>query len=167
MHASWFSYRQNGNQRIQWGLSYFFVFIPKASKKNPWNINDVYSMFQILLSGVSQGSILRPLLFKTFINDMFYFIRSAQLLNFADDNTIATYSNSADDWITDLQTQSENSIDWFRYKEMVVNPDKFQCVIINRLEKLKNSYESLIDNHKIESENSVTLLSIEIDNKLN
>ena len=54
-------------------------------------------MFQILLSGVSQGSILRPLLFKTFINDMFYFIRSAQLLNFADDNTIATYSNSADD----------------------------------------------------------------------
>ena len=124
-------------------------------------------MFQILLSGVSQGSILRPLLFKTFINDMFYFIRSAQLLNFADDNTIATYSNSADDLITDLQTQSENSIDWFRYKEMVVNPDKFQCVIINRLEKLKNSYKSLIDNHKIESENSVTLLSIEIDNKLN
>ena len=124
-------------------------------------------MFQILLSGVSQGSILRPLLFKTFINDMFYFIRSAQLLNFADDNRIATYSNSADDLITDLQTQSENSIDWFRYKEMVVNPDKFQCVIINRLEKLKNSYESLIDNHKIESENSVTLLSIEIDNKLN
>ena len=124
-------------------------------------------MFQILLSGVSQGSILRPLLFKTFINDMFYFIRSAQLLNFADDNTIATYSNSADDLITDLQTQFENSIDWFRYKEMVVNPDKFQCVIINRLEKLKNSYESLIDNHKIESENSVTLLSIEIDNKLN
>ena len=124
-------------------------------------------MFQILFSGVSQGSILRPLLFKTFINDMFYFIRSAQLLNFADDNTIATYSNSADDLITDLQTQSENSIDWFRYKEMVVNPDKFQCVIINRLEKLKNSYESLIDNHKIESENSVTLLSIEIDNKLN
>ena len=124
-------------------------------------------MFQILLSGVSQGSILRPLLFKTFINDLFYFIRSAQLLNFANDNTIATYSTSADDLITDLQTQFENSIDWFRYKEMVVNPDKFQCVIINRLGKLNNSYESLIDNHKIDSENSVTLLSIEIDNKLN
>ena len=124
-------------------------------------------MFQILLSGVSQGSILRPLLFKTFINDLFYFIRSAQLLNFANDNTIATYSTSADDLITDLQTQFENSIDWFRYKEMVVNPDKFQCVISNRLGKLNNSYESLIDNHKIDSENSVTLLSIEIDNKLN
>ena len=118
-------------------------------------------------SPVSHKGLLRPLLFKTFINDLFYFIRSAQLLNFANDNTIATYSNSADDLITDLQTQFENSIDWFRYKEMVVNPDKYQCVIINRLGKLNNSYESLIDNHKIDSENSVTLSSIEIDNKLN
>ena len=50
---------------------------------------------------------------------------------------------------------------------MVVNPDKFQSIIINRLGKLKNSNEILIDNHKIHLENSVTLLGIEIDNKLN
>ena len=50
---------------------------------------------------------------------------------------------------------------------MVVNPDKFQSIIINRLGKLKNSYEILIDNHKIHLENSVTLLGIEIENKLN
>ena len=50
---------------------------------------------------------------------------------------------------------------------MVVNPDKFQFIIINRLGKLKDSYELLIDNHKIDLENSITLLSIEIDNRLN
>ena len=51
---------------------------------------------------------------------------------------------------------------------MVVNPDKFQSIIIiNRLGKLKNSCELLIDNHNIDSENSVTLLDIEIDDKLN
>ena len=50
---------------------------------------------------------------------------------------------------------------------MVVNPDKFQSIIINRLGKLKNSYELLIDNHKIDLKISVTLLGIEIDNKLN
>ena len=32
---------------------------------------------------------------------------------------------------------------------MVVNPDKFQSIIINGLGKLKNSQEVLIDNHKI------------------
>ena len=50
---------------------------------------------------------------------------------------------------------------------MAVNYDKFQPIIINRLGKLKDSYELLINNHKIDSENSIILLGIEIDNKLN
>ena len=49
---------------------------------------------------------------------------------------------------------------------MIVNPHKFQSVITNRLGKLNNSYDLLIDNHKVDSENSVTLLGIEIDNQL-
>ena len=131
------------------------------------NINNIHSIFQVLLSGVPQRSILGPLLFNIFISDLFYSIKGAQLLSFADGNTIATLSNSVDDLITDLQKESENAIDWFRLNEMVVNPHKFQSVITNRLWKLKNSYDLLIDNHKIDSENSVTLLGIEIDNQLN
>ena len=96
---------------------------------------------------------------------MFYFIKDAQLLNFANDNTTATFSNSVDDLITDLQKESGN--DWFSSNKMVVNPNIFQSIVINRLGRLKNSYYLLIDNHKIDSENSVTLLGIEIDNKLN
>ena len=49
---------------------------------------------------------------------------------------------------------------------MVINSDKFESIIINRLRKLKDSCQLQIDNHEIGSENSVTLLGIEIDNKL-
>ena len=136
-------------------------------RKQSVSISNFHSMFQILLPGISQGSIPWPLLFIIFINDLFYFIKDAQLLNFTDDNTISTFSNSADDFITDFQKESENAIDWFCSNEMVVNPDKCQYIIINRLGKLKNSNELLIDNHKIDSKNSVKLLGIEIDNKLN
>ena len=76
---------------------------------------------------------------------------------------MATYF--VDGLITKLQKESENAINWLRSNEMVVNPDKFQSTTINRLRKLKNSYEFLIDNHKIDSENYVTLLGIEIDSK--
>ena len=57
--------------------------------------------------------------------------------------------------------------DWLLLNKMVINPDKFQSIIINRLIKLKKSYELLIDNHKIDSENCITSPGIETDNKLN
>ena len=56
-----------------------------------------------------------------------------------DDTTTATFSNSVDDLVTDLKKESENAIDWFHSNKMVVNPDKFQSIIIKRLGKLKNS----------------------------
>ena len=59
------------------------------------------------------------------IYNLFYFIKDVKLLNCADDNTIATFSKSANDLITDLRRESENAIDWFRSNKMVVNPDKF------------------------------------------
>ena len=64
-------------------------------------------MFQILLSGVPQGSILWQLVFSIFINGLFYFIKNAQLSNFADHNTIATFSCNVDELITKLQKDLE------------------------------------------------------------
>ena len=67
-------------------LTFLYSYLKR--RKQSVKINDTESFFQILLSGVNHGSILGPILFNLFINDLFFFIKEAELANFADDNTI-------------------------------------------------------------------------------
>ena len=54
-------------------------------------INNTYSSFQTILSGAPQGSVLGPILFNFYINDLLLFIRQATVYNYADDNTLGFF----------------------------------------------------------------------------
>ena len=145
-------------------LTFFYSYL-KRRKQNV-KIGNTYSIFQILLSGVPQGSILGPILFNIFINDLFLWIKNSELHNFADDNTVASAKTTIKDLIENLEAESNIAINWFKNNEMIVNPDKFQALIVNKNKNMKNEYVLKIGNSEITTEKSVTLLGIEIDNKL-
>ena len=105
------------------------------------------------------------MLFNIFINDLIGFIKKSSLYSFADDNTITAFEKEITLKET-LQNEAEISIQWFKDNFMIVNPGKFQGMIINRFGKMKNKHEMYMGNKEITSEHSVKLLGIEIDNQL-
>ena len=106
-------------------------------------------------------------MFNLSINDLFFFILIASVHNFADDNTLSAFAENVSKLINILQSESEVITDWFKKNQMIVNPDKFQVIIIDK-QKGDNTNESVvIDNKQIKSVPSVELLGIQLDDKLN
>ena len=64
-----------------------FVFDYLSSRKQRTKIGSTYSNWSKVLCGIPQGSILGPLLFNIFTNDIFFFIEKSEICNFANDNT--------------------------------------------------------------------------------
>ena len=129
-------------------------------------MNNTQGIFQILLSGVPQGSILGPILLNIFINDLVHWISNSELINFANDNTISTAENTIEELISTLEKETQAAIDWFVSNEMIVSPDKFQAIVIKRNNKMKDSYSLNINQGVTNSKNCVRVLGVEIDNKL-
>ena len=90
------------------------------------------------------------------MNDLFLFIKKAKLVNFEDNNTI--YANSAEmERLLDiLEKESETAIKRFKQNQMIVNPDKFQAMVLGR-NKQKEKINLNINGAEINGQNSVTL----------
>ena len=127
-------------------------------------LDSTFSSWLKILLGVPQGSILGPLLFNIFLNDMLWFVEKTDICNFADDNTIYSCAKSVNDVIENLQSDLKIALKWFKDNQMMANPGKFQFMILS-----KNTINKsiVIGNKTIESSKSVKLLGLTIDNKLN
>ena len=55
-------------------------------------IGSVFSSYLEILRGVPEGSILGPILFNIFINDLILFIQEIEVCNFVDDTTVYSCS---------------------------------------------------------------------------
>lgn len=93
-----------------------------------------------VMSGVPQGSILGPLLFNIFINDLPEVINSANVLLYADDLKIFKAIQTEDD-CHDLQSDIDNIMEWCLFNKMTLHSSKCEVMRYCRSKnKILNNY---------------------------
>ena len=106
-----------------------------------------------------QGSILGPVLFNIFINDIFHVFKNSKLYNYADDNTMFAVDRVLSKQIANLAEDSLMMIKWFADNHMEANPDKFQTIAVGKRTKDKNITFNL-DNNNTHCEDNVKLWAL-------
>ena len=96
-------------------------------------VNGVQSSWRKVTCGVPQGSILGPLLFLIYINDLPLATEMLTLL-FADDSNFLIHGKSLEEIIPKVNLEMKKICDWFRLNELSIHPEKTKFMIFNKKE---------------------------------
>ena len=101
------------------------------------------------------------------------------MYNFADDTSLSAIAKTHAELKHTLQSESEVVINWFKNDKRIVNPEKFQAIILDKprkpeietsFDKQKHDYSNEtieFDNKIIETVSSASVLGVQLGYKLN
>ena len=133
---------------------------------NRWQrtkINYTFNSWTEILQGVPQGSILGPLLFNIYLNDLFFLDIESELCNYADDNTLYQCELSLNVLVEKLEKSAKSVIQWFGYNYMKLNESKCKLLISGNKEEI---IIASVGNTKLIESHKVKLLGTIIDREL-
>ena len=148
-----------------YGFSKDALRLIKSYLSDRWQrtkINTSYSSWSALLKGVPQGSVIGPLLFNFYINDLFFLVL-LDICNFADDNTPYTVDMSLEKLMAKLESAVDSAMKWFSYNGMKLNSKKCHLLVCGH--KFENMICKVERTMVIET-HLVKLLGITIESEL-
>ena len=71
--------------------------------------------------GVAQGSIIGPLLFSLFVNDLVKSVYSSKIVQYADDTSLTIVGGNLDDLLINVNLEISRVTYWFKSNDLVLN----------------------------------------------
>ena len=134
------------------------------------SVNNKQSEVKPVVFGVPQGSVLGPLLFSIYINDLTLHISSGRCDMLADDTTIHTSGRDVPSIVATLQSCVSDIIEWTHINHMSLNPSKTNYMILTTRQKCQilssPPVQLLVGNKQLHEVSEHKLLGVIIDNNL-
>ena len=132
-------------------------------RKQRVKLDNVYSQWRSVNTGLPQGSLLGPLLFNVYMNDLNYFVKDTSLRLYADDTT--AYASDASPLVLEYLINSDLEIvsNWFQQNYLRVNVSKTQAMAVG---PSLYRYDFHLDNTNVETTDSLKILGVTLDSKL-
>ena len=138
-----------------------------TNRSQKCQLNGFVSSEQPIKCGVPQGSILGPLLFLLYINDLPECLDNTRPRLFADDTNLTASGESLNDIEIAVNSDLENLRNWLMANKLSLNVAKTEFMLIGpKRMKTDSSLNILIENKQIKQVNECKTLGILIDQHL-
>ena len=156
---SYYGIRGTSNQ---WFKSYL------CNRKQYVSIGGFNSDTMNVKHGVPQGSVLGPLLFLIYINDLYKCLAYSTAFHFADDTNVLVVSKTQKEMQKHINLDLKLLHKWLTANKISLNCAKTELIIFHGTSIDKNfEYNIKINGHKLTPTNKLKYLGVLIDNKLN
>lgn len=151
---------------LKWIKSYL------TARKQRTKFSKITSNEETVKSGVPQGSILGPLLFLCFTNDLpRSFDLSQKILSYADDTQILVDADSIEELIKKIEIVITKAQSWYERNSMKNNIGKTEILLLNTGRQSNKDINIKIKQDKkvisIKPKSHIKILGVIIDSKLN
>ena len=124
-------YGIRGNE-LSWFQSYL------KDRKQYTSVGDTFSSVLTIQCGVPQGSILGPLLFILYVNDMPSAVARLNVIMFADDTNLFISSKDIKSSIQIMNEELNKFTEWFCANKLSLNIDKTKFTPFHKSHEAKN-----------------------------
>jgi Reverse transcriptase (RNA-dependent DNA polymerase)/Endonuclease/Exonuclease/phosphatase family len=131
-------------------LKWFFNYL--KGRMQYVNVNGAKSALLDIKNGVPQGSILGPILFLIYINDLPNCSEFLSLL-FADDTTLLLSHSDLDTLIVMVNLEFRKVVHFFRINKLALHPSKTKFMLFSNSPTAKNTHIEIFMNFNNENEN--------------